>query len=109
MRGPEAVDSRVWGGRCTAWDLLDRPGLRVTEEHMPAGTEEVLHVHDRAWQAFYVLSGQLAIELETGVLALPAGRVAEVSPGEQHRVVNDGPEDLRFVVISAPSTRGDRR
>jgi mannose-6-phosphate isomerase-like protein (cupin superfamily) len=50
-------------------------------------------VHDRARQLFSVLSGRAQLR--------PAG-VA-------HQFVGVGDTDVRFRVISAPTTRGDRR
>src|SRR5690606_1322514 len=46
-----------WGEVSDGWRLLDRPGLSVIEERVPAGAGEEWHVHDAATQFFYVLEG----------------------------------------------------
>lgn len=97
-----------WGGVCDGWHLLRHPELSVIEERVPAGAAEVRHVHARARQFFYILSGQACIELAQGDLRLGAGQGAQVPPGVAHRFVNPGPGETVFLVISAPPTAGDR-
>jgi mannose-6-phosphate isomerase-like protein (cupin superfamily) len=36
------------------------------------------------------------------------GEALEIGPGCAHRFFNGGAADVRFLVISAPTTRGDR-
>lgn len=99
----------VWGGSCEGWRLLDRADLAVIEERMPPGTSEVRHVHTRARQFFYVLEGVLSFEAGSHSSgAVGAGQGLEISPEVEHRVWNGGPASVRFLVISAPSTRNDR-
>ncbi len=95
----------VWKDICDGWRLVDRDDLSVIHERMPPGTAEDRHLHDRARQVFFVLSGSLTID---GATVRP-GEALEVPPGTPHLVVNTGPDPTEFLVISAPSTRGDRR
>ncbi len=108
-----AVDTRVaehyvWGEVCDGWRLLDRPDLSVIEERVPAGGAEVAHVHGRARQFFFVLAGKARLEFGDRSVELEPGQGLEVPPGVAHRFVNAGDVDVRFLVISAPTTRGDR-
>lgn len=98
-----------WGQNCEGWRLLDRPGVAVIEEQVPPGAGESWHVHERARQFFYVLAGHAELATTGGVTSLSAGQSVEVPPGLAHRFMNTGENDVRFLVISTPSTRGDRK
>jgi mannose-6-phosphate isomerase-like protein (cupin superfamily) len=97
-----------WGDVCDGWRLVNRSELSVIQERIPPGAGEVRHFHQRARQLFFVLAGQLDIELPGEVLRLSPGDSIEVSPGEAHRVRNVGAADATFLVVSAPTTQGDR-
>lgn len=105
----DAVAARPWGMGCLAWDLVDSGGLRVTEEFMPPGTSEEPHVHATARQAFLVVEGMLELRAAGGSLVLGPGELAEVPPRLPHQAINPTQAATRFLVISAPSTRGDRQ
>lgn len=89
----------TWGGSCDGWHLLDMADLSMIEERMPPATAEVRHRHLRACQFFRVLDGEAALELE-GVVHVP--------PGATHRMRNASNADVRFLVVSAPHSHGDR-
>jgi mannose-6-phosphate isomerase-like protein (cupin superfamily) len=97
-----------WGDNCDGWRLLDRPDLSVIQERIPSGAGEVEHYHQRARQLFFVLDGDLEIEVGDQTFQLSAGESIEVPPGDLHRVRNTGDSDTSFLVISAPTTRDDR-
>jgi mannose-6-phosphate isomerase-like protein (cupin superfamily) len=97
-----------WDDICEGWRLLDRPDLSVIQERIPPGAGEVKHYHQRARQLFFVLSGNLEIELGSHSFQLSAGDSIEVSPASVHQVHNTGDSDASFLVISAPTTRDDR-
>ena len=65
-------------------------------------------LHRRARQLFYVLEGKIEMEIRGEVLELGAGDALEVAPGESHRVRNTSSADASLIVISAPSTAGNR-
>lgn len=98
----------VWAEVCDGCRILDEQDLSVIEERMPPGTSEARHVHGRANQLFYVLQGTLTIEVEGDVVHLSAGDACNVKPGQKHQAHNASSEPVRFLVISAPTTRGDR-
>jgi mannose-6-phosphate isomerase-like protein (cupin superfamily) len=98
----------VWGQICDGWRLLDRQDLSVIQERIPPGAGEVRHRHGRARQLFFVLTGQLQIHREGASWDLQPGDALEVPPGQLHRVHNAAATEAVFLVISAPSTRGDR-
>ena len=75
---------------------------------MPPGTTEVRHRHLQARQFFYVLAGQLEVEVEGTRHRLEAGMGLEIAPEIAHQVGNRGAGDAMFLVVSQPPSHGDR-
>ena len=110
---PQPVDATnsehyIWGEVSEGWRLLAHPELSVIRERVPPGAGESRHYHSRARQFFFVLSGRAQLEFDGGKVAFGAGQGLEVAPGLPHRFANAGPEDVVFLVISSPTTIGDR-
>src|SRR5580692_4516703 len=82
----------LWGSpqspKCDGWHLLRTPELSIIEEMMPAGASEVRHSHARARQFFFVLEGELILEVEHHEFVLRAGQGLEISPGQAHQAMN---------------------
>lgn len=98
----------LWGGDCEGWHLLKAAGLSVIEERMPPGRAEARHLHQRAQQFFYVLDGEVKLEVDGITHRLGPRQGIAVAPGCPHQLFNDGPGDARFLVISSPPSHGDR-
>ncbi|PRC91251.1 cupin domain-containing protein [Solimicrobium silvestre] len=98
----------IWGEVCDGWHLLKTPDLSVIQERVPPGAGEVRHFHTKARQYFYVLSGQATLEFNDGEISFGANQGVHVEPGVHHRFKNVGDTDVVFMVISSPSTKGDR-
>lgn len=107
-----SAEHYTWGGSrgtdCDGWHLVRTPGLSVIEESMPPGTNEIRHSHVRARQFFFVLEGELTMEVEGSNLLLRAREGIEIRPGQWHRAVNRGEISVRMLVISQPPSHGDR-
>lgn len=79
---------KVWG-----WteDLLVTPLIEVHRIHIDAGFVCSMHKHQYKWNMFYVISGELAIEVEKNDYALvdttllKEGQWTSVKPNEFHR------------------------
>ena len=97
-----------WGEVCDGWHLLERPDLSIIEERVPAGASEAAHRHATARQFFYILEGDAVIDLDGHRIAVQAGQGLEIPPGSPHQFRNDSTSEVRFLVISMPTTRGDR-
>ncbi len=97
-----------WGTGCDGWRLLARADLSVIEERIPPGLGEVPHFHTHARQLFYVLSGGLGIVVEGTAFQLRPGDSLEIVPGATHHVHNPFDTDAVFLVVSSPTTAGDR-
>jgi mannose-6-phosphate isomerase-like protein (cupin superfamily) len=104
----KTADHYAWGDRCDGWHLLRRDDVSVIQEEMPSGTSEVAHFHKTSRQFFYILSGTLAILLDGVPHTLTQGQGIEIAPGATHRISNDSPSPVRFLVISVPPSHGDR-
>ena len=104
----ESAEHYQWGQGCDGWHLLAGDNLSVIEERMPPGAAEVRHRHARARQFFYVLEGELTLELEGVAHRLQPGHGLHVAPGQAHQACNQGLGDIRMLVISTPRSYGDR-
>jgi len=98
----------VWGNGCDGWHLLERDDLSVIEEKVPPGAAESRHLHAQSRQFFYVLVGEATLEVDGEVHRLRAGEGLHVPPGAAHQLRNEGNMEIRFLVISAPKSHGDR-
>jgi len=76
---------------------------------MPPGTAEQRHLHERARQFFYVLEGELTLEVDQRAFLVAAGEGLEIEPGQLHQALNWSAADVRFLVISHPPSHGDRQ
>lgn len=97
-----------WGDQCDGWNLVDEGSLSVKLEKMPPGTAEERHWHREAEQFFYILKGEAVFEIRSARLRLVGGQGIHILAGTEHRIINEGKEDLEFVLTSTPSTRKDR-
>jgi len=97
-----------WGDVCDGWHLVRDPQLSVIEERMPPATEEQRHRHARARQFFFVLAGELTMDVHGLRHRLPARTGLEIPPGVAHQARNDSDSDVEFLVVSAPPSHGDR-
>ena len=64
----KSAEHYKWGGPqgtdCDGWHLVKTPELSIIEELMPPGAGEARHFHMRARQFFFVLEGELTLEVE---------------------------------------------
>ena len=104
----EIAPHYTWGEVCDGWVLQDRSDLSVIQERVPPGAGEHEHFHQKANQFFFILSGEATIESPERKVFLKAGQGLEVPAKIKHRFVNHSATDVHFLVISSPTTRGDR-
>ncbi len=101
-----------WGGPdstdCDGWHLVKTSNLSIIEELMPPGTSESRHSHNRAHQFFFILEGELTMEVDHDYLTLGVGEGIEVLPGQQHQAINRSETLTRMIVTSQPPSHGDR-
>lgn len=104
----DTADHYVWGDICDGWHLLKRDDMSVIHERVPAGASEIMHFHTEARQFFYILEGEGGMQFEDQIVILKKGQGIEIAPQVKHQFRNQSNADVRFLVISMPSTRGDR-
>ncbi|WP_298969861.1 cupin domain-containing protein [uncultured Roseobacter sp.] len=104
----ETASHYLWQQVCDGWPLVDHPGLSVKQERMPPGKAEDRHHHTLSRQFFYVLAGELTMELDGTRHAISANQGIEVAPGLSHQARNDSPGPVDFLVVSSPSAADDR-
>ena len=98
----------VWGDKCDGWYLVNRQDMLIIHEKMPPETCEKRHYHSVSRQFFFVLDGVLTMELEGKAHRIVAQQGIEIPPGSKHQARNDTGSPVEFIVISHPTTRGDR-
>ncbi|WP_312209656.1 cupin domain-containing protein [Pseudescherichia sp.] len=108
MISKDNAEHYVWGDNCDGWYLVNRQDMLVIHEQMPPGTAEKRHFHSVSRQFFFVLKGVLSMELEGEIHNIKAQQGLEIPPGSKHQARNDSESTVEFIVISHPTTRGDR-
>ncbi|HTC75355.1 MAG TPA: cupin domain-containing protein [Edaphobacter sp.] len=108
----KSAEHYKWGGPqnidCDGWHLVKTAELSVIEELMPPGTSEVRHAHVHARQFFFVLEGELTLEVEHHDFRIQAGEGLEIYPGQQHQAMNRSTNPVRMLVTSHPPSHGDK-
>jgi mannose-6-phosphate isomerase-like protein (cupin superfamily) len=104
----ENAEHYRWGVDCDAWYLMKDAQLSVIEEFMPPGAAEIRHHHERAQQFFYILTGEVLMEINGENTLIQAGSGVRIPPGTRHQIRNPSSGPVRFLVISHPPSHGDR-
>ena len=104
----ENAEHYIWGDVCDGWYLLKRGDMSIIRERVPAGGAEVMHHHEKARQFFYILEGEGVMVFEDHHIILRKDEGLEIPPQVKHQFRNQSSADVHFLVISLPSTRGDR-
>jgi mannose-6-phosphate isomerase-like protein (cupin superfamily) len=110
----EAIVRRTGDGelledeRRRIWVLAARPELCVfLFEGEPGYEGPPAHFHREHVDAFFVLEGELAFELDGERVAAPAETWVSATPGVVHTFRNARNERVRFVNVHAPGMRFD--
>lgn len=98
-----------WAMNSYSWVLVDKEGLSVKQEKMPAGEREQLHFHETASQFFFILKGSATFIHDEEKLLLGEQEGLLIEPLTKHYIANETGTDLEFLVISQPTTNNDRK
>jgi mannose-6-phosphate isomerase-like protein (cupin superfamily) len=104
----ENAEHYIWGEICDGWHLLKRDDLSIIRERVPVGAAEIIHYHSKARQFFYILDGEGTMDFEDRQVVLHQGQGLEIPPQVRHQFRNQSNADVHFLLISVPTTRGDR-
>ncbi|MNJ67987.1 Cupin domain protein [compost metagenome] len=104
----ENAEHFMWGDHCNGWRLVKNKDLSIIHETMPAGASEVKHYHERARQFFFVLSGTVTMVVGDEEIILESKEGVEIPPLVPHQMFNKSNDEIEFMVISQPSSSGDR-
>ena len=108
----QSAEHYKWGGQhatdCDGWRLVETSTLSIIEELMPPGTSEARHYHVQARQFFFLLEGELTLEVDHHNFVLHAGEGLEIAPGQPHQAINRSIGSVRMLVTSQPPSHGDR-
>jgi mannose-6-phosphate isomerase-like protein (cupin superfamily) len=89
-------------------DALDTTGLAINyyEEAPGKSIGDCYHRHHEQEEVFYVLSGTVTFETETGDVAVGPNELIRFAPGEWQQGTNRGDERLRVLALGAPREEG---
>jgi mannose-6-phosphate isomerase-like protein (cupin superfamily) len=104
----ETARRYAWGQDCDGWHLVQTESLSIIEERMPPEAFEKRHLHTKSRQFFFVLGGELTVEVDGEEHILRPSAGIEIAPGQAHQVSNRGKWDTWFMVTSQPPSHGDR-
>ncbi|MEQ9887479.1 cupin domain-containing protein [Pectobacterium zantedeschiae] len=108
MISKDNAEHYVWGDSCDGWYLVKRQDMSIIHERMPSGAKEKRHYHSESRQFFFVLAGTLTIELEGEAHIITEHQGLEIPPSTKHQAKNESDDNVDFIVVSHPTTRGDR-
>ena len=92
----ENAEHYRWGHECDGWHLVKDKQLSVIEEFMPPGAAEIRHYHEHSQQFFYILTGEVLMEINGENSLVPAGSGIRILPGTRHQIRNPSSGTVRF-------------
>lgn len=104
----ENAEHYIWSDKCDGWYLVNKHDLSIIHERMPIDTVEIRHYHEKSRQFFFVLKGTATLEVNGVLEQITSFEGVEVPPNTPHQMMNRSNEDVEFLVISQPTTKGDR-
>ncbi|WP_196138942.1 cupin domain-containing protein [Aliikangiella sp. G2MR2-5] len=108
IKSTKNTEHYIWGENCDGWHLAKSQNLSIIQERVPAGSSEIRHLHQRAEQFFFVLSGTATLEIKGIEYQLHPEQGIHVPANTPHQLINRGTEELIFLVTSTPPAKGDR-
>lgn len=103
------IDHYKWGTNCDGWHLALSKNLSVIQERVPNGSSETSHIHNKAEQFFYILSGVATLEVSGEIHVLHPNEGFHIPAGVTHTLSNKHEQNLEFLVVSTPPSHGDRK
>ena len=100
--GPAAVKRPLTGA-------LDAEHLALNYYELEPGDSFAFgyHAHEKQEELFYIQSGTVTFETDSGEEVVEAGEVVRFSPGEFQRGTNEGDERVVALAMGAPQDSGE--
>lgn len=98
----------VWGDNCDGWHLLQESNLSVIEERMPRRHLRGASLPHERSAVFLHFIRQAVMETNNEQILLLAGEGVAIPLRTRQQFRNHSEEPVRFLVISQPSSYGDR-
>jgi mannose-6-phosphate isomerase-like protein (cupin superfamily) len=70
---------------------------------IPPGKSSELHYHHKTEESYFILKGEAWMEIDQKEFSLRRGQTCLIQPGEVHRILNKGDENLEFLAFCAPA------
>ena len=81
--------------------------VSVARAQLEGGQRTRVHRHDETEEAYYILSGDAAMQVGGETERVGPGDAVLIPPGVEHRITCIGPEPLAFLCICAPAYRDE--
>jgi len=107
-RSKDNSEHYKWGNNCSGWHLVKSQNLSIIQELMPPNTSEQKHYHNFSEQFFYILKGEATFEIGKEIIIIKEGNSIHINSQKKHKIINETNLNLEFLVISQPTTEGDR-
>ena len=75
----------------------------IAQIQIPPGKSSALHYHRQIEESYYILKGEGWMEINQKEFVLKPGQTCFIQPGEVHRIMNRGDEDLEFLAFCVPA------
>jgi quercetin dioxygenase-like cupin family protein len=84
-------------------NLLETPNFFCDIYCLCPGQVQKLHTHEDADKVYYVIEGELIVQVGNEEQTCPAGQIVLASAGEPHGVRNGSRENATVLVLMAPN------
>jgi mannose-6-phosphate isomerase-like protein (cupin superfamily) len=81
---------------------LGSRNMSVTWLAVPAGVEQALHSHEESEQVYVVVAGSGRMSVAGDTQEISVGDLILVSPATDHKISNDGSDELACISIQSP-------
>ena len=100
----ESVVPEEWGGMWFMKDHLDTGELGFTVLELEPGGKGKEHDHgeDGQEEVYYVVEGQIDVELADDTVTLGTDEAIRLDPGEARQMHNRGDQRAKLVLVGAP-------
>lgn len=103
----ESVVPEEYGGMWFLKDELDTDHLGITVLELEPGAKGKEHAHEEDGQeeVYFVVDGEVAVDIEEETVTLGPDEAVRLDPAETRQIHNRGDERAKLVLVGAPLGR----